>query len=32
MPGFYFHTTVAYCILRHNGLEIGTGDFMGQAR
>jgi hypothetical protein len=30
MPGFYFHTTIAYCILRHNGLEIGTGDFMGK--
>jgi hypothetical protein len=32
MPGFYFHAAIAYCILRHHGLEIGTGDFMGQAR
>jgi hypothetical protein len=30
MPNFYFHVTTAYCILRHNGLEIGKGDFMGQ--
>jgi hypothetical protein len=31
MPNFYFHLTTAYCILGHNGLEIGKGDFMGQA-
>jgi uncharacterized protein len=31
MPNFYFHLTTTYCILRHNGLEIGKGDFMGQA-
>jgi uncharacterized protein len=30
MPNFYFHVTAAYCILRHNGLEIGKVDFMGQ--
>jgi hypothetical protein len=30
MPNFYFHVTAAYAILRHNGLEIGKGDFMGQ--
>lgn len=29
MPNFYFHTTTAYDILRHNGLEIGKRDFMG---
>lgn len=29
MPNFYFHVTTAYAILRHNGLAIGKGDFMG---
>lgn len=28
-PNFYFHVTTAYAILRHNGVEIGKGDFMG---
>ena len=31
MPNFYFHVTTAYDILRHNGLEIGKDDFMGDA-
>ena len=29
MPNFYFHVTTAYAILRHNGVVIGKGDFMG---
>jgi uncharacterized protein len=29
LPNFYFHTTMAYAILRHNGVEIGKRDFMG---
>ena len=29
IPNFYFHATAAYAILRHNGLEIGKGDFLG---
>lgn len=29
MPNFYFHTTTAYNIMRHNGVEIGKRDFMG---
>lgn len=29
LPNFYFHITVAYAILRHNGLEIGKMDFIG---
>jgi hypothetical protein len=29
MPNFYFHLTTTYAILRHNGLEIGKGDFLG---
>ena len=31
LPNFYFHTTTAYNILRHNGVEIGKRDFMGAA-
>ena len=29
MPNFYFHMTTAYDILRHNGLQIGKRDFIG---
>jgi len=29
IPNFFFHTTSAYAILRHNGLEIGKRDFLG---
>lgn len=29
-PNFYFHVTTAYAILRHNGVEIGKQDFIGQ--
>jgi uncharacterized protein len=29
LPNFYFHVTTAYAILRHNGLDIGKGDFLG---
>ena len=28
-PNFYFHATTAYNILRHNGVELGKGDFLG---
>jgi hypothetical protein len=28
-PNFYFHVTTAYNILRHNGVEIGKMDFLG---
>lgn len=30
LPNFYFHATAAYGILRHNGVELGKRDFMGQ--
>jgi hypothetical protein len=30
LPNFYFHLTTAYGILRHNGVEIGKFDFIGQ--
>jgi uncharacterized protein len=29
LPNFYFHTTHAYAILRHNGVELGKRDFLG---
>ena len=29
LPNFYFHLTTAYAILRHNGVELGKGDFIG---
>jgi uncharacterized protein len=29
VPNFYFHYTTAYAILRHNGVPIGKGDFLG---
>jgi hypothetical protein len=28
-PNFYFHLVTAYNILRHNGVEIGKRDFLG---
>jgi hypothetical protein len=28
-PNFYFHAATAYDILRHNGVEIGKRDFIG---
>jgi hypothetical protein len=29
MPNFYFHVTTTYAILRHNGMAIGKGDYLG---
>lgn len=29
VPDFFFHVTVAYAILRHNGVPLGKGDFLG---
>lgn len=30
LPNFYFHHAAAYAILRHNGIEIGKRDYLGQ--
>ena len=30
LPNFFFHSATAYAILRHNGVELGKRDFMGQ--
>ena len=29
LPNFYFHVTTAYDLLRHNGVEIGKRDYLG---
>ncbi len=29
LPHFFFHTTTAYAILRHNGVEVGKKDYLG---
>jgi hypothetical protein len=29
LPNFYFHVTTAYAILRHNGVQLGKLDYMG---
>jgi hypothetical protein len=29
LPNVYFHVTTAYNILRHNGVEIGKRDYLG---
>jgi hypothetical protein len=31
MPKFYFHLTAAYAILRHEGVPLRKGDYMGKA-
>lgn len=30
LPNFYFHITTAYSILRHNGVDLGKLDYIGQ--
>jgi len=30
LPNFFFHHTATYTLLRHNGVEIGKRDFLGQ--
>jgi hypothetical protein len=29
VPNFFFHATMAYAILRHNGVELGKMDYIG---
>lgn len=29
LPNFYFHATMAYALLRENGVELGKVDFLG---
>jgi uncharacterized protein len=30
MPNFYFHLSMAYALLRHNGVDLGKMDFLGK--
>lgn len=32
LPNFFFHATTAYGVLRHQGVEVGKRDFLGQIR
>ena len=29
LPNFFFHVTTAYALLRHNGVDLGKGDYLG---
>jgi uncharacterized protein len=29
LPNFHFHLTTAYTALRHNGVDLGKGDYLG---
>lgn len=29
-PNFFFHYTTAYALLRHNGVDVGKRDYLGQ--
>ena len=29
LPHFFFHTSAAYAVLRHNGVEVGKKDYIG---
>lgn len=29
LPNFFFHVSMAYAILRHNGVELGKSDYLG---
>ncbi len=30
LPNFYFHISIAYALLRHNGVELGKVDYLGR--
>jgi hypothetical protein len=30
LPNFYFHVVTAYAILRHEGVQLGKADYLGQ--
>jgi hypothetical protein len=32
LPNFYFHYTTAYSILRHNGVDVGKTDYIGEIK
>lgn len=30
VPNFYFHVATAYALLRHNGVDLGKNDYLGE--
>jgi hypothetical protein len=32
LPNVFFHVTTAYAILRHNGVDVGKRDFLGELK
>jgi hypothetical protein len=30
LPNFYFHATTTYALLRHAGVDVGKGDYLGR--
>lgn len=30
LPNFYFHASMTYALLRHAGVDVGKGDFLGR--
>jgi uncharacterized protein len=32
LPNLFFHVTTAYALLRHNGVPLGKGDYLGLTR
>ena len=30
IPNFHFHMVMAYALLRHNGVPLGKGDYLGK--
>ncbi len=32
LPNFFFHITTAYALLRHNGVELGKADYLGNMK
>jgi hypothetical protein len=30
LPNLFFHVSMVYAILRHNGVELGKGDYLGK--
>jgi hypothetical protein len=32
LPNFFFHVSMLYAILRHNGVDIGKRDFLGELK
>jgi uncharacterized protein len=30
LPNYFFHATTAYALLRHAGVDVGKGDFLGR--